>query len=186
MYYSFQLFLEVLRSVCLFLSSFRELFLQFSFFLVRNWGKSLFLISSASRRFSRLVIYSVWQNSKIKLKNKILLFRPHSREFFYHFFELWTPFSFPELRSFWSASGIDLRRWPKWWRLWEREWALNSCQKQLERCLEWRHSWIIANYWILAEYDLKNYGDRGLRRITPFKISTCNKYPTNNIFLRWC
>ena len=41
---------------------------------------------------------------------------------------------------------------------------------------------MIANYWILAEYDLKNYGDRGLRRITPFKISTCNKHPTNNRF----
>ena len=125
------------------------------------------------------MIYSVWQNSKIELKNKILLFRPHIAVNS-------CIISFPELRSFWSASGIDLRRWPKLSRLWEREWALGSCQKQLERCLAWRHSWILGNYWILAEYDLKNYGDRGPRRIIPFKISTCNKYPTNNIFLRWC
>ena len=34
------------------------------------------------------------------------------------------PFSFPELRSFWSAAGIDLDPccWPKGSKLWEREW----------------------------------------------------------------
>ena len=35
-------------------------------------------------------------------------------------------FSFPELRSFWSASGIDPWRWPKESKLCEREWKFEE------------------------------------------------------------